>query len=83
MTRRIGWAVALIAVAVLSGCAGGPVDRRTQGVVLGGATGAAIGSLFGAGRGRAVATGLGAVLGAIAGSELADRREYRYGRRYR
>lgn len=74
MTRRIGWAAAILAVAMLTGCAGVPVDRRTQGAVLGGATGAAIGSLFGAGTGRIVATGVGAVVGAIAGSELADRR---------
>jgi hypothetical protein len=30
-----------------------------------------------------VATGVGAVIGTIAGSELAERRRYRYGRRYR
>ena len=77
MTRRIAWAAALVSTLALAGCAGGTVDRRTQGAVLGGATGAALGSLFGGGTGRVVATGVGAVVGSIAGSELADRRRRR------
>jgi outer membrane lipoprotein SlyB len=74
MTRRIGLAAAVVAALTMAGCAGGPMERRTQGAILGGATGAALGSLFGSGTGRIVATGVGAVVGSIAGSEIADDR---------
>lgn len=74
MTRRIGLLAALLAVMTLASCESIPLERRTQGAILGGATGAALGSLFGGGSGRVIATGVGAVVGAIAGSELADRR---------
>lgn len=74
MTRRMRLMTAALVLAMLAGCASVPVDRRTQGAILGGATGAALGSLFGGGSGRVVATGVGAVVGAIAGSEIADRR---------
>jgi len=74
MTRRLGWAAAVVAALMLTGCAGVPLERRTQGTLLGGATGAALGSLFGGGTGRIVATGVGAVVGAIAGAEIADDR---------
>lgn len=77
MTRRMGLAAAVAAALVLSGCAGVPMERRTQGAILGGATGAALGSLFGSGTGRIVATGVGAVVGSIAGSEIADDRRRR------
>ncbi|HKK35681.1 MAG TPA: glycine zipper 2TM domain-containing protein [Paracoccaceae bacterium] len=71
--RRIATAgVAAVSLAMLVGCSGGPVDRRTQGQILGGATGAAIGSLFGAGTGRIAATGAGAVIGSIAGGRIAE-----------
>lgn len=73
MTRRIGWVAAAIAVLTLASCESVPLERRTQGMILGGATGAAVGSLFGGGSGRVIATGVGAVVGAIAGSEIADR----------
>jgi outer membrane lipoprotein SlyB len=73
MTRRIGRAAALAAALALTGCATLPLDRSTQGAIVGGATGAALGSLFGGGTGRIVATGVGAVIGAIAGSEIAER----------
>jgi uncharacterized protein YcfJ len=78
MTRRIGWAAAVVAALMLTGCAGSPADRRLQGSLLGGATGAALGSLFGAGTGRIVATGVGAVVGSIAGAEIADQRRRRW-----
>jgi uncharacterized protein YcfJ len=74
MTRRIGWVAAALAALMLAGCESVPIDRRTQGVIVGGATGAAVGSLFGSGTGRVLSTGVGAVVGAIAGSELSDRR---------
>jgi uncharacterized protein YcfJ len=74
MTRRIGSIAAVLATLMLAGCANAPIDQRTQGTLIGGATGAALGSLFGSGTGRVVATGVGAVVGAIAGSEIADPR---------
>ncbi|MFO7855223.1 MAG: glycine zipper 2TM domain-containing protein [Paracoccaceae bacterium] len=64
--------LAALSLAVLAGCAGAPIDRRTQGQILGGATGAAVGSLFGAGTGRIAATGAGAVIGSIAGGRIAE-----------
>ena len=74
MRGRAGWAAAAVAAMMLTGCAGAPMERRTQGTIIGGATGAALGSLFGSGTGRIVATGVGAVVGAIAGGEIADDR---------
>ncbi|SFI51384.1 glycine zipper 2TM domain-containing protein [Albimonas pacifica] len=60
-----------LALAALAGCSNVPLDKQTQGQILGGVTGAAVGSLFGGGTGRIVATGAGAVIGTIAGGELA------------
>ena len=65
-------AAAALALVALAGCSGVPIDKKTQGQVLGGVTGAAVGSLFGGGSGQIVATGAGAVIGAIAGGELAE-----------
>ena len=65
-------AAAALALLALAGCSGVPIDKRTQGQVLGGVTGAAVGSLFGGGSGQIVATGVGAVVGTIAGGEIAD-----------
>ncbi|MDF2231591.1 glycine zipper 2TM domain-containing protein [Albimonas sp. CAU 1670] len=65
-------AVAALGALALAGCSNVPIDKKTQGQVLGGVTGAAVGSLFGGGSGRIVATGAGAVIGTIAGGELAD-----------
>lgn len=56
----------------LSGCANTPEDRRLRGQVIGGVTGAAVGSLFGGGTGQVVMTGAGAVLGAVVGGKMAD-----------
>lgn len=68
-------AVAVVAAAVLGGCANmsAQEQRRVTGQVIGGATGAALGSLIGGGTGRVLATGAGAVLGTIIGGEVADR----------
>lgn len=74
MTRWSGRAATLAIAFALAGCANLPLDRHTQGAIVGGATGAALGSLFGSGTGRVVATGVGAVVGAIAGAEIADDR---------
>ena len=67
--------VAVAAVLALGGCANmSPSEqRRVTGQVIGGATGAALGSLVGGGTGRVLATGAGAVLGTIIGGEVADR----------
>ena len=51
-------AAAALALLALAGCSGVPIDKRTQGQVLGGVTGAAVGSLFGGGSGQIVATGV-------------------------
>jgi uncharacterized protein YcfJ len=74
LPRRPAAALALLAALFAAGCAETVMDRRTQGQIIGGATGAALGSLFGAGSGKVAATGAGAVIGAIAGGELAERR---------
>jgi len=47
--------------------------KRLTGQVLGGVTGAALGSLVGGGTGRALAIGAGAVVGGILGGEAAQR----------
>jgi uncharacterized protein YcfJ len=73
MSRRFGVIAAIAALMTLASCESLPVDRGTQGAILGGATGAALGSLFGGGTGRVVATGVGAVVGSIAGSNIANR----------
>ncbi len=56
----------------LSGCSSSPEDKKLRGQIIGGATGAAVGSLFSGGTGKVVATGAGAVLGTIVGGKLAD-----------
>jgi surface antigen len=72
---------------LVSGCAqnaegGSGVDSQTVGQVLGGVTGAFIGSQFGEGSGKVVAGAAGALLGAWAGSKIvqgmnsADRSAY-------
>lgn len=66
-------ATALAGALCLSACEGVPIDQRTQGQILGGATGAVLGSTIGGGSGRIVATGAGAVLGTIVGGNIADR----------
>jgi len=70
--RRAGVAAALGALALLAACENAPIDKRTQGQVIGGVTGAAVGSLFGGGSGQIIATGAGAVAGTIIGGNVAD-----------
>ena len=66
---------ALLALAVLGllACEGVPIDKRTQGQVLGGATGAVLGSTIGGGTGQLVAVGAGAVLGTMVGGNIGER----------
>ncbi len=56
----------------LSACSSSPEDKKLRGQVIGGATGAAVGSLFGSGGGQVVAVGAGAVLGTIVGGKVAE-----------
>ncbi|WP_052045787.1 glycine zipper domain-containing protein [Candidatus Paracaedibacter symbiosus] len=53
-----------------SGCSNVGLSKQTQGTVLGGATGAIIGSQIGGGTGSIIAAGVGAVGGALVGSEV-------------
>lgn len=78
MNLRVPMKSAVVAVAAalaLGGCANmSPSEQnRVTGQIIGGATGAALGSLVGGGTGRVLATGAGAVLGTIIGGEVADR----------
>jgi len=71
--------IRLVLVAVttltLGACSstGSREQNRLAGQVIGGATGAALGSLIGGGSGRAIATGAGIMLGTIIGGEVADK----------
>jgi uncharacterized protein YcfJ len=65
--------VAAIAIATAAGCATTPEGQKLQGQLIGGATGAALGSMVGGGNGRVVATGAGAVMGTVVGGNLASR----------
>lgn len=65
---------------VFSGCSGTGLSKQTQGTIIGGGTGALIGSQIGGGTGAIVATGIGAVGGALVGSEVGksmDRKDRR------
>lgn len=62
----------LLAVTGLSACSNSPEDKKLRGQVVGGATGAAVGSLFGSGSGQVVAVGAGAVLGTMVGGKVAE-----------
>jgi outer membrane lipoprotein SlyB len=66
-------AAALVGAFALSACENVPIDQRTQGQIIGGATGAVLGSTIGGGTGRLVAVGAGAVLGTVVGGNIADR----------
>lgn len=66
-------ALAAAACLALAACEGVPIDKRTQGQILGGATGAVLGSTIGGGTGRVVATGAGAVLGTMVGGNIGER----------
>jgi outer membrane lipoprotein SlyB len=66
--------LALAVTAAVSGCATmTPQEKRLTGQIVGGATGAALGSLIGGGTGRLVAVGAGAVLGTIVGGKLGEK----------
>ena len=62
----------LFLVVFVSACSNTPEDKKLRGQIIGGATGAAVGSMFGGGTGRVVATGAGAVLGTVVGGKIAE-----------
>lgn len=59
-----------ISTLILSGCSGTGLSKQTQGTIIGGGTGALVGSQIGGGTGAIIATGIGAVGGALVGSEV-------------
>ncbi len=58
----------ILAAIILQGCSS--MNKQSTGTLIGGATGALIGSQFGGGTGALVATGVGAVAGAMIGSQI-------------
>ena len=72
-----GFKLAAIAVTIagLSSCSSmtPQEQQRATGQIIGGVTGAALGSLVGGGTGRAIAIGAGAVIGTVVGGEVASK----------
>ncbi len=69
LIMRKASALFLVTLTLNSGCANmGP--KETAGTVIGGASGALIGSQFGGGEGRIVTTAIGAVAGSYLGSSV-------------
>ena len=60
---------------LLQGC-NGEMNKQGGGTLIGGVTGALIGSQFGGGEGKLVATGLGAVAGALIGGQIWATKEH-------
>jgi outer membrane lipoprotein SlyB len=72
--------VSLLAI-TFCGCSEIGLSKQTQGTILGGATGALVGSQIGGGTGSIVAAGVGAVGGALVGSEIGksmDQKDHRH-----
>lgn len=63
--------IIISSVCSIIGCST-PPSKKDVGLVVGGATGALIGSQFGGGTGKIVATGVGAVGGALIGSKIGE-----------
>lgn len=61
--------LSLMTLTLATGCAN-MSGNETAGTLIGGATGALIGSQFGGGTGRLVGTGIGAVAGALIGENV-------------
>jgi uncharacterized protein YcfJ len=68
----IGTSLIIVSMA-LSACSNSREDKKLRSQVIGGATGAAVGSLFGSGSGKAAMVGVGAVLGTVVGGKVADK----------
>ncbi len=60
--------VIILASTMLQGCSN--MNKQGGGTLIGGATGALIGSQFGKGSGALVATGIGALAGAVIGGQI-------------
>lgn len=73
-TMKTKLAIAILAVAVLSGCAGNPHRNEMAGAATGAVIGGALGSLIGGGSGRMIAIGAGAAIGGAIGA--AQGRQY-------
>lgn len=67
--------IAVLGALALGGCANmTPQEQnRATGQIVGGVTGAALGSLIGGGTGRSIAIASGAVIGTVVGGEVASR----------
>lgn len=71
MVAMKGIVSAMLAVALLAGCANSDMGtKQTGGAVLGGIGGAVAGAQFGKGTGQLATTAIGALLGAYIGSEV-------------
>ncbi len=68
MKRMI--ATALLAVAVLTGCADGQGNKQTLGTIIGAGVGVLAGAQFGSGKGQWLAAAVGGLAGGYAGSEI-------------
>lgn len=76
MQRIIRTTIVAAGIALaLGGCANmTPQEQnRATGQIVGGVTGAALGSLIGGGSGRSIAIASGAVIGTVVGGNVADR----------
>lgn len=69
-TLRSKAVLAVMALALVTGCAENYGTKQTVGTIGGAAAGAVLGSQFGSGDGRVAATAIGTLLGAFAGSEI-------------
>ncbi len=69
--------IAILAIAVLSGCAQMGINKQTGGAVLGGLAGGVIGAVFGSGTGQILGAIAGTLVGAFIGSEIGKRLDER------
>ena len=74
LIARIG---GVLAAVTLAGCAGmTPQEQnRATGQIVGGVTGAALGSLIGGGTGRSIAIASGAVIGTVVGGQVGSQQK--------
>lgn len=88
MLNRNTFISLLAAPFLIMGCAG-DYSKQDAGMLIGGATGALVGSQFGGGSGHVVGAGVGGVAGALIGNQIGksmdqqDAAERRYHQRHR
>lgn len=78
--KRIFIAPLILALAVgltFSGCASNMGPKEQGGTIIGGATGALVGSQIGSGRGRVLGVAIGALAGGLLGREIGTRLDRR------